>query len=116
MCMFADLLQINEFGGVHAAYLKQGTFSTFSENGPIPCQSYHEKLVSCISDGASVNTGTDGGLMVRLSRDSHHLWVVWIHCVNLNVEFAVKDELKESIFKEVGKMYQTLFYLCQNTE
>ena len=73
-----------------------------------------KKIVSFTSDGASVNTGKNEGLMTRMKRGRRD-WLVPIHCVNHGVEFAIKDSFDESPFSAFDKLYITLFNLFKNS-
>ena len=63
--MVADLLQMSRYGGTGAKALKNGIDKIF-EKGHLPIQNYNEKMVSFTSDGASVNTRQNEGLMTRM--------------------------------------------------
>ena len=67
--MFADLLQMSRYGSTGTEALKNGIDKIFEKEGHLPIQNYNEKMVSFTSDGASVNTGQNEGLMTRTKRD-----------------------------------------------
>ena len=71
-------------------------------------------MVSFTSDGASVNTRQNEGLMTRMKRDRRD-WLVPIHCVNHRVELVIKDSFDELPFSAVDKLYITLFNLFKNS-
>ena len=64
--MVADLLQMSRYGGTGAKVLKNGIDKIFEKEGHLPIQNYNEKMVSFTSDGASVNTRQNEGLMTRM--------------------------------------------------
>ena len=66
--MVADLLQMSRYGGTGAEALKNGIDKIFEKEGHLPIQNYNEKMVSFMSDGASVNTGQNDDLMTRMKR------------------------------------------------
>jgi len=106
---------MSEFGGTDSSSLKDGIDSIFTGDGHLLCTMYRDKVVSCTSDGASVNTGAKQGLMVKMSRDSDRPWLLPIHCVNHRVELAAKDAFTDSIFQDIQKLYLNIFYLCRNS-
>ena len=54
---------------------------------------WKKKLVGLGTDGASVNTRSEGGIGVILKKEIPHL--IHIHCVAHNLELAVLDACKE---------------------
>ena len=79
--MVADLLQMSRYGSTGAEALKNGIDKIFKKEGHLPIQNYNKKIASFTSDGASVNTGQNEGLMTRMKRDRRD-WLRPIHCVN----------------------------------
>ena len=112
--MFADLLQMSRYGGTGTEALKNGIDKIFEKEGHLPIQNYNEKMVSFTSDGASVNTGQNEGLMTRMKRDRRD-WLVPIYFVNHRVELAIKDSFDKSPFSAVDKLYITSFNLFKNS-
>ena len=108
--MVADLLQMFRYGGTGAEALK----NEIEKEGHLPIQNYNEKIVSFTSDGASVNTRQNEGLMTRMKRDRRD-WVVPIQFVNNRVELGIKDSFDESPFSAADKLYITLFNLFKNS-
>ena len=109
------MLHLATFGGTGAKALKDGIDSIFTENGPLhlPEDGYKFKVVTCTSDGASVNFGKKTGLMKRMADE--RAWLVKIHCANHRVELAVKEAIINSKFKTVDDTYILIFGLLKNS-
>ena len=109
------MLHLATFGGTGAKALKDGIDSIFAENGPLhlPEDGYKFKVVTCTSDGASVNFGKKTGLMKRMADE--RAWLVKIHCANHRVELAVKEAIINSKFKTVDDTYILIFGLLKNS-
>lgn len=112
--LVANLLNMSDYGGTGAEALKSGIDHIFSKDGTVPCSNYTTKMVGATSDGASVNTGHKGGLMVKLQNDSRP-WLIKIHCVNHKVELAVKEAFSNSEFAKIDKLYLGIFNLLKNS-
>ena len=95
--MVADLLQMSRYCDTGVEALKNGIDKIFEKERHLPIKNYNEKMVSFTSDGASVNTRQNEGLMTRMKRDRRDS-LVPIHCVNHRVELAIKDSFDESPF------------------
>ena len=106
---------MSAFGGGSAESLKTAIDSVFQPSGQLPCEEYTFKLLGCTSDGASVNTGEEGGLLTLLERDGPREWLTRIHCVNHRIELAVKDSLLQTSFNDVEKLYMGIFNLLKNS-
>ena len=109
------MLHLATFGGTGAEALKDGIDSIFAENGPfhLPDDGYKFKVVTCTSDGASVNFGKKTGLMKRMADERARL--VKIHCANHRVELAVKEAIINSRFKTIDSTYIIIFGLLKNS-
>ena len=79
---------------VSTAYLQKIAPLHFPEDG------YKFKVVTCTSDGASVNFGKKTGLMKRMADE--RAWLVKIYYANHCVELAVKEAIIDSKFKTVA--------------
>ena len=110
----ASQLQMSRYDGTGAEALKNGIDKIFEKEGHLLIQNYNKKIVSFTSDGASVNTGQNEGLMTRMKRDRRD-WLVPIHCVNHRVEMAIKESFDELPFLAVDKLYITLINLFKNS-
>ena len=110
----ASQLQMSRYDGTGAEALKNGIDKIFEKEGHLLIQNYNKKIVSFTSDGASVNTGQNEGLMTRMKRDRRD-WLVPIHCVNHRVEMAIKESFDELPFLAVDKLYITLINLLKNS-
>ena len=109
------MLHLATFGGTGAKALKDGIDSIFAENGPLhlPEEGYKFKVVTCTSDGASVNFGKKTGLMKRMADE--RAWLVKIHCANHRVGLAIKEAIINSKFKTVDDTYILIFGLLKNS-
>ena len=105
---------MSRYGGIGAGALKNGIDKIFEKERHLPIQNYNKKIVSFTSDGASVNTGQNEGLMTRMKRDRRD-WLVPIHCVNHRVEMAIKESFDELPFLAVDKLCITLINLFKNS-
>ena len=103
------------FGGTGVEALKDGIDSIFAENGPLhlPDDGYKFKVVTCTSDGESVNFGKKTGLMKRMADE--RTWLVKIHCANHRVELAFKEAIINSRFKTIDSTYIIIFGLLKNS-
>ena len=72
--------------------LKNAIFATFHKHS---LESVLSKIVFLSSDGASVNSGKDSGLIRLLQEDFP--WITFIWCFSHQLELALKDSLKEFI-------------------
>ena len=115
VCFFASLLHMATFGGTGAETLKDGIDSIFPENGllHLPEDGYKFKVVTCTSNGASVNFAKKTGLMKRMADE--RAWLVKTHCANHLVELAVKEAIIHSEFKTVDDTYMIIFGLLKNS-
>ena len=86
--------------GLHDAIL-----STFKRHG---MESVVEKLVFLASDGASVNCGSNSGLIKFFQEDLP--WVSFIWCFSHRLELSIKDALKE-FMEPVDTSLVHLYYL-----
>ena len=95
--------------------MKDGIDSVFAENGPLhlPDDGYKFKVVTCTSDGASVNFGKKTGLMKRMADE--RAWLVKINCANHRVELAVKEAIINPRFKTTDSTYIIIFGLLKNS-
>ena len=109
------MLHLATFGGTGAEALKDGMDSIFAENGPLhlPDDGYKFKVVTCTSDGASVNFGKKTGLMKRMADE--RAWLVKINCANHRVELAVKEAIINSRFKTIDSTFIIIFGLSKNS-
>ena len=109
------MLHLATFGGTGAEALKDGIDSIFAENGllHLPDDGYKFKVVTCTSDGASVNFGKKTGLMKRMADE--RTWLVKINCANHRVELAVKEAIINSRFKKIESTYIIIFGLLKNS-
>ena len=68
----------------------------------------NEKLISVVSDGASVMTGKYTGVVVQLKGDNDY--VVTIHCLPHRLELGIKDSLQcIAIHKKVNSLLKALY-------
>ena len=109
------MLHLATFDDTGAEALKDGIDSIFAENGPLhlPDDGYKFKVVTCTSDGASVNFGKKTGLMKRMADE--RAWLVKINCANHRVELAVKEAIINSRFKTTDSTYIIIFGLLKNS-
>ena len=109
------MLHLATFGGTGAEALKDGMDSIFAENGPLhlPDDGYKFKVVTCTSDGGSVNFGKKTGLMKRMADE--RAWLVKINCANYRVELAVKEAIINSRFKTIDSTFTIIFGLLKNS-
>ena len=107
----ASLLEMSEWGGTNAKYLKLAIDNIFSEKGHLPLKGYETKLIAATADGAAVNFGHIQGLMTRLCAERN--WLLKIHCINHCIELAVKDAVKKSQFKKIEDFYNANFSLLE---
>ena len=66
------------------------------------------KMVFLASDGASVNSGKNSGIIRLLQEDFP--WVSFIWCFSHRLELALKDDLKDFI-DPVDESLRNLFYM-----
>ena len=111
----ASLIEMSVWVGTDAASLKKGTDNIFEDKGRVPLKEdgYKHKIVSCTSDGASVNFGRNTGIMTRLAVDPP--WLIRIHCTNHRIELAVKGALDKTTFNECDTLYIGNFALLKNS-
>ena len=89
--------------------LKNTIFATFHKHS---LESVLSKIVFLSSDGASVNSSKDSGLIRLLQEDFP--WISFIWCFSHRLELALKDALKEFI-KPVDTSLMHLFYLYKKS-
>ena len=89
--------------------LKNPIFATFHKHS---LQSVLSKIVFLSSDGASVNSSKDSGLIRLLQEDFP--WISFIWCFSHRLELALKDALKEFI-EPVDTSLMHLFYLYKKS-
>ena len=89
--------------------LKNAIFATFHKHS---LESVLSKIVFLSSDGASVNSSKDSGLIRLLQEDFP--WISFIWCFSHRLELALKDALKEFI-KPVDTSLMHLFYLYKKS-
>ena len=80
---------------------------------PLKEDEYKHKIVSCTSDGASVNFGRNTSIMTRLAVDPP--WLIRMHCTNHRIELAVKGALDKTTFNECDTLYIGNFALLKNS-
>ena len=88
--------------------LKNTISATFHKHS---LESVLSKIVFLSSDGASVNSGKDSGLIRLLQEDFP--WISFIWCFSHRLELAIKDALKEFI-EPVDTSLMHLFYCIKN--
>ena len=74
---------------------------------------YQKKMISAISDGASVKTGSKNGLFVQLKQVDRP-GLLTIHCVSHLVELALKGSL-ENEFSEIKEYMVTIYYFFKHS-
>ena len=101
----ASLIEMSIWRGTDAASLKKGIGNIFEDKGRVPLKEdeYKHKIISCTSDGASVNFGRNTGIMTRLAVDPP--WLIKIQCTNHRIELAVKGALGKTTFNECDTLY-----------
>jgi hypothetical protein len=83
--------------------------NTFKQQLMLSEETFKYRLVSATSNGASVNTGCNNGLIKQL-KDSHS-WLLGIHCASHRLELAIKDSLmKNAHFKELHDFLVVIYY------
>ena len=112
MYLGASLLEMSKWGGTDADSLKKGI--DIFHNGLFKTDDYQTKLVSAISDGASVNFGKNCVLLTQLS--NNRPWLLKVHCANHRIKLALKDAISESTFQKVDTFYNSLFFFLKNSE
>lgn len=70
---------------------------------------YHERVVGFMSDGASVNFGTKGGLLTKLQTEAAMPWIIGIHCLNHRLELAVKDAFRNTPFDDICTLLANIY-------
>ena len=107
------MLHLATFGGTGAEALKDGIDSIFAEYGlfHLPKDGHKFKVITCTSDGVSVNFGKKTGLMTRMADE--RVWLVKIHCANHFVELAVEEAIINSKFKTVDNTYIIMISLLK---
>ena len=90
----------------HADGLKMCRENAFHQKGIV---SLHQRVANLSVDGASVNTGINNDLGVKMRESA--AWLRTIH----SLELAVKDTFKTTFFKEVDNVLLRLFYLFRKS-
>ena len=90
---------MSDWGGTDAKSLKKAINNISDDDKKIPIDKYHLKLISLTTDGASVNTGKNSGLMTRMQVENERNWLVKIHCINHRVELAAKKGVHRKSFQ-----------------
>ena len=106
---------MSDWGGTDAESLKKAIDNIFDDDKKIPIDKYHLKLISLTTDGASVNTGKNSGLMTRMQVGNERNWLVKIHCINHRVELAAKKAFLESPFKDIDRFCLNNYYLLRDS-
>ena len=89
--------------------LKEAIISAFSRDG---LDSALKKMVFLSTDGASVNSGSNSGLIRLLQED--YPWLQFVWCFSHRLELSFKDALSEFL-KPVGTSLTHLLYIYLNT-
>ena len=71
-----------------------------------------DKIIYLLADGASVNSGKDSGLIVKLQEENE--WILFVWCFSHRLELALKDALAE-FTKPVDESLTHLYYLYQKS-
>lgn len=88
--------------------IKQALHDAFEEVG-IPLNQWQPRLISMRTDGASVNTGKDNGLIAIMKRDGM-LWLLGVWCVAHKMELALLDALKnEKELQDAKELLQGIY-------
>ena len=106
------LQDIDSYGDATSDNLKLSIDHAFLEMLNLPPLMYQKKMISAISDGASVNTGSKNGLFVQL-KQADRPWLLTAHCVSHRVELALKGSLG-SEFSEIKEFMVTIYYTLSN--
>ena len=89
--------------------LKKAIFSTFSRHG---LDFVLRKMVFLSSDRASVNSGSNSGL-IKLFREDYQ-WLALVWCLRHRPELSLKDALSEFL-EPVNTSLTHLFYIYSNS-
>ncbi|KAJ8050501.1 hypothetical protein HOLleu_03728 [Holothuria leucospilota] len=65
-----------------------------------------KSCVAMAADGASVNFGSQSGVMVRMKEDMP--WMLQFHCVAHRLELAIKDAFKDTYFIKVSAIVKLI--------
>ena len=103
------LEHIDSYGNANADNIMRAIHNTFKQQLMLSEETFKYQLVSATSDGASVNTGCNNGVIKQL-KDSHS-WLLGIHCASHRLELAIKDSLmKNAHFKELHDFLVVIYY------
>ena len=95
--------------GQDAAGLKEAIKYAFEING---LENAMDKIVFFASDGASVNSGKESGLVRKLQED--YEWIVFLWCFSHRLELAIKEATKD-YFEAVDESLRHLYYLHERS-
>ena len=76
-------------------------------------KSYQNTLIGLGADGASVNSGKDGGVQALFQEILE--WIVFVWCHAHKLELALSDSLKNTFFKDVDNVLLKLYYLYEKS-
>ena len=111
--LVASLSEMADFGGTDAHSLKNALDNVFNDTENLPLADYETKLVSATSDWPNVNLGVYNGILTQFAHEQP--WLVTVHCVNHQLELAMKDTISQIIdYQEYDRFYTTIFYLFKN--
>ena len=113
-CIKTTFIGIENVKKGDAVHIYDALISGFQDNVDISQTDLFKKIVVFASDGASVMTGHNSGLVTKLMDKQSH-WIV-IHCVNHKLELAYKDVFRcYNKLKVIDQLLLDLYYFYERS-
>ena len=112
-CTFLLACQVmKDFGGVNTDATKEAFIAACAKFGDM--EVLRKKITFLCADGVAVNMGRKRGALIQLPdyRDVSRPYI--IHCLNHNLELAVKDSSKIQEFEEIKESLHILFKMVKD--
>ena len=114
-CTFLLACQVmKDFGGVNTDATKEAFIAACAKFGDM--EVLRKKITCLCADGAAVNMGTKRSALIQLSDYCDVSRPYVIHCLNHNLELAIKDSYsKIQEFEEIKESLHILFKMMKDS-
>ena len=113
-CIFLLPCHMKDIGGANADATKEAFIAACAKFGDM--EVLRKKITCLCAEGAAVNMGKKRGALIQLSDycDVSRLYI--IHCLNYNLELAIKDSYcKIQEFEEINEFPHILFKMMKDS-
>ena len=106
--VFVQYVGLEEVGKANSENITKAVKSAATKGVGIPWEELVKKLVAIATDGASVMTGVNNGMVVRIKED--RTYILGIHCMAHRLELSYKDATKKhNLHQDISSLLAGLY-------